>query len=265
MSCNVCHGLIGSSRDPTCLACCAVACLRDEIRSEWYSGSVRGLATDLLVSTSRQVRALRICTLRIGQEAVAAEETSLPARTRDPAPSRVTEKERVKEEAESDYECSDEASTPKVVGTEKRGPSHAEGVTAKPKAEKPKDVKEPSKGPHRSRQDGASEEGAGRGDRTVRRRESGRNRTHGHRRRRRDETEETGEAREHERRRQRRRHPEDHEQYRGTTDRSGREEARSADRYDRGVEVPKLHERHFTLVEDRAPIAQRSKRSQWRR
>ena len=68
MTCELCSGPLGGSRDPVCLGCAALTTLQGELRQDWHSGVVRGIATDLLISTSRQVRALRVHAQRVHQE-----------------------------------------------------------------------------------------------------------------------------------------------------------------------------------------------------
>eukprot|EP00438_Fugacium_kawagutii_P006077 Skav200578 [mRNA] locus=scaffold917:289673:295611:- [translate_table: standard] len=66
---QACGGPLGASRDRICLGCAAVNTIQEELRSPWPSASLRAIGTDLLVSCSRHLRAVRITSLRAYAEA----------------------------------------------------------------------------------------------------------------------------------------------------------------------------------------------------
>lgn len=90
MVCESCNGPLGASRDPICLACAAVNTVEDELKAEWPNGSVKALATDLLVSCARHVRALRVTTLRSYAEAEDKGKIEERARQREAAQAKET-------------------------------------------------------------------------------------------------------------------------------------------------------------------------------
>ena len=82
MYCEQCQIEIHCSRSSLCFACSAGETLLNEFAESWGAASVRGIATDLAVSTVRQIRALRLLSLRLEGERQSAAEV-LAERTRE--------------------------------------------------------------------------------------------------------------------------------------------------------------------------------------
>ena len=64
MFCKVCQLEIFTSRSELCLACSAVRTQNLEFQGDWGSGSLRNLGTDIACSAARQIRALRLHSLK---------------------------------------------------------------------------------------------------------------------------------------------------------------------------------------------------------
>eukprot|EP00438_Fugacium_kawagutii_P001103 Skav235081 [mRNA] locus=scaffold2106:57734:58549:- [translate_table: standard] len=64
MKCRSCGVAVHSDRSPYCLPCSAIDTLAREFQGEFSSGTVRNLATDIVLAAARQVRAVRLYTLR---------------------------------------------------------------------------------------------------------------------------------------------------------------------------------------------------------
>ena len=79
--CNKCGQGDPHLSDTWCLACTAVEAITGELRLAWGTGGTRALATDLLVSATRQVRALR----RLGIAGGGRSRPASPARAVLPA------------------------------------------------------------------------------------------------------------------------------------------------------------------------------------
>lgn len=263
MSCNRCGGPLGTSRDLTCLGCSALATLSDELRGEWTSASIRGIATDLLVSTSRQVRALRLGTLRIGREGTEAapvEAARPPVKAEVPAFPRTQEAlQRLKQEEES-YEYSEEADSPQVVSSKKKeGSSEVGGLAAKAKASHPA-VQLTSAGKAQQRRDRSREAPSELPQRKAsparedRRKASPRTRSPARHERR---------AHKHHGDRPRRRSGKGRHREREEDGESSA--ARTADSVRPGPEVERLPQRHLTLVDDRkVPATSARSSKKWR-
>lgn len=133
MVCERCNGPLGASRDPICLGCAAVSAIEEELRSEWPSASVRAIGTDLLVSCSRHIRALRITTGRAYAEAETKGRLEERAAHRDAEECAEAEKQGVaiKEEEDSYSYTGEEDEEPPERHDRSRTPA---GVAAKTKA-----------------------------------------------------------------------------------------------------------------------------------
>lgn len=124
MVCSRCAGPLGSAGSLVCLACSAVETITKELRSPWPSASVKAIATDQLVSTARQVRALRLTTCRFYTETAGVEPgeplpwTEARQRARDEL---LGEESRLREDAKKEGGESTHAS--KVTLTKAESPS----------------------------------------------------------------------------------------------------------------------------------------------
>ena len=66
--CDSCKREIFSSHSNYCVACGAALTLQYEIRQDWGCTVLKGLGTDLALTAARQVRALRLQSLKIAEE-----------------------------------------------------------------------------------------------------------------------------------------------------------------------------------------------------
>lgn len=124
MVCESCGGPLGAAggNSPVCLACSAIETLNRELRSPWPSASVRAVATDLLVSSARQVRALRVTTCRFYKETAGVEPgEALPyTEARERAREAYLKAEEKPKEEES-YSYTEETESPKAVSATPAG------------------------------------------------------------------------------------------------------------------------------------------------
>ena len=77
MTCAGCGRNYQSSRSTFCLACSGCQTIQRELSAEWRSETLRNIASDLIVSCSRQVRALRIFS---GRDLTVLPAAEVPAR-----------------------------------------------------------------------------------------------------------------------------------------------------------------------------------------
>lgn len=68
MQCSDCGVTLYSNRSPYCISCASVRTLGGEFRSEFGSEAVRRVCSDLVVSATRHIRALRLHSLREEQD-----------------------------------------------------------------------------------------------------------------------------------------------------------------------------------------------------
>ena len=144
--CNKCGQGDPHLSDTWCLACTAVEAVTGELRLAWGTGGTRALATDLLVSATRQVRALR----RLGIAGGGRSRPASPARAvlpaaagegagraatpaPEPPPPPPHPKAAVKEEDADSSEYTEDTGEPSEE-KERRLPGAQPGVTLAPKA-----------------------------------------------------------------------------------------------------------------------------------
>lgn len=240
----------------------------------------------MLVSSARQVRALRLSTLRLAREgaenpeaeenrgsvrlAEAAGDRGRETRRRPPTPPSARQVVEEAEAEESSYEYS-EASSPRVVENKKRGASRGpEGVTAKSRAEVPSKYRDNREAEPREekieprlenvfpkdvldrrttrRTTGSSPKGSTEAFETTPRRDERNRRRHAHRQRRRDR----GGSRDESPKR-----PEDEPSQKGR-------EKRQAHQGEE-VQADRLPKHHFTLVDERkTKVPNEKKAKPWR-
>jgi hypothetical protein len=151
--CNKCGQGDPHLSDSWCLACTSLEALNGELRLAWGSPGTRILATDLLVSSVRQVRALRRLGIAgAGRIRASSPAAAVPGRAASVAPNKeasqappdppsappreVLEKKDVKEEeADAESYYSDSADGSGDEGGKPKDPAEdAPGLTAVPKA-----------------------------------------------------------------------------------------------------------------------------------
>lgn len=141
MVCESCNGPLGASRDRICLGCAAVNTIKEELRSEWPSASLRALGTDLLVSCSRHIRAIRVTSVRAYAEAEERGRFEAKAEAkRSEAPEDESRARGAGVEDEESYEYSEDESAEAVEPKRERSRTPA-GISAKTKAGPPAEVK----------------------------------------------------------------------------------------------------------------------------
>ena len=128
MTCAGCGRNYQSSRSTFCLACSGCQTIQRELCAEWRSETLRNIASDLIVSCSRQVHALRIFS---GRDLTVLPAAEVPARIGDsgraPLPrSRKPETEAQKKETSGKWKVFDKPVKEEPIETEPRGSGGAE-------------------------------------------------------------------------------------------------------------------------------------------
>lgn len=111
MKCRSCCSTVYTERSDLCLPCAAAETLTNEFRSSFGSETIKNLATDVIITASRQVRALRLFSLRLLEQesGVVLKAKSLsPGRTGEPGGAKSSKDEKkqeakAKEEEEYSY------------------------------------------------------------------------------------------------------------------------------------------------------------------
>ena len=67
-TCGNCSAVLVTQRSEFCVSCASALTLKEEFKSKWGCGVVKSLATDISLSAARQVRALRLHSLKVEEE-----------------------------------------------------------------------------------------------------------------------------------------------------------------------------------------------------